>query len=130
MADPLETVRLDVWLDVSCLYRTRSEAKRACDGGKVEVNGQPGKAHRVIRAGDEIVLSRPYGQRQTVMVKDLAERSLPKAEARRLYEDRTPPPSPEQAEARRMERLFRAVNPAPRTPDKRDRRLINKLKGR
>ena len=33
-------VRLDVWLDVACLYRTRSEAQRACVGGKVEVNGQ------------------------------------------------------------------------------------------
>ena len=31
------TVRLDVWLDVSCLYRTRSEAQRACEGGKIEV---------------------------------------------------------------------------------------------
>jgi hypothetical protein len=96
----------------------------------VDVNGQPGTPHRVIRAGDEIVLSRPYGRRQIVAVKGLAEKSMPKAEARLLYEDRTPPPSPEEVEARRIERIFRAINPAPRTPDKRDRRLIRKLKGR
>ena len=126
----LDALRLDVWLDVSCLFRTRSEAKRACDAGKVEVNRQSGTPHREIRPGDEIVISRPFGRRQTVVVRTLAEKSLPKAEARTLYEDRTPPPSPEELEARRMERIFRATNPAPRTPGKRDRRLLRQLKGR
>jgi ribosome-associated heat shock protein Hsp15 len=127
---PLEAVRLDVWLDVSCLFRTRSEAKHACDGGKVEVNRQPGKPHRVIRPGDEVVISRPLGRRQTVVVRVLAEKSMPKAMARTLYDDRTPPPAPEEIEARRMERIFRAMNPAPSAPGKRDRRLLRRLKGR
>lgn len=127
---PLESLRLDVWLDVSCLFKTRSEAKRACDGGKVEVNRQGAKAHREIRTGDEIVISRPLGRRQTVVVLGLAEKSLPKADARALYEDRTPPPSREEIEARRMERVFRSMNRAPVTPGKRDRRMIRKLKGR
>jgi ribosome-associated heat shock protein Hsp15 len=123
-------IRLDVWLDVSCLFRTRSEAKRACEGGKVHVNGQPGKPHRYVRPGDEIVISRPLGRRQTVVVNGLAERSIPKAEARLLYEDRTPSPPPHEIEARRHERIFRAMNPAPRTPNKRDRRELRRLKGR
>lgn len=123
-------VRLDVWLDIACLFRTRSEAKRACEGGKVDVNGQPGKPHRLVRAGDAIVISRPLGRQQTVVVAGLAERSIPKAEARLLYKDRTPPPSAEEVETRRMERIFRAMNPAPRTPTKRDRREIRKMKGR
>jgi ribosome-associated heat shock protein Hsp15 len=127
--DQLESVRLDVWLDVACLFRTRSEAKRACEGGKIDVNGQPGKPHRVLRRGDEIVISRPLGRQQTVVVAGLAARSIPKAEARLLYEDRTPPPSREEVEARRMERIFRAMNPPPRTPTKRDRREIRKMKG-
>jgi ribosome-associated heat shock protein Hsp15 len=115
---------------VSCLFKTRSEAKRACEGGKVEVNRQPAKPHREIRVGDQIVISRPLGRRQTVTVQRLAERSLPRADAKTLYEDRTPPPSQGEIEARRMERLFRAMNPAPATPGKRDRRMIRKLKGR
>ena len=36
----MEGVRLDIWLDVACLARTRSQAKELCDGGKVEVNGR------------------------------------------------------------------------------------------
>jgi ribosome-associated heat shock protein Hsp15 len=128
--DRLDGVRLDVWLDVACLFRTRSEAKRACEGGKVAVNGQAGKPRRLVRQGDQIVISRPLGRRQTVVVAGLADRSIPKPQARLLYEDQTPPPSPEEVEARRVERIFRAMNPAPRAPTKRDRREIRKMKGR
>ena len=42
-------IRLDVWLDVACLFKTRSEAKRACEGGKVDVNGQTARPNRLIR---------------------------------------------------------------------------------
>ena len=35
-----ETVRLDVWLDVACLFKTRSAAQKACTSGKIDVNGQ------------------------------------------------------------------------------------------
>lgn len=127
----METLRLDVWLDIACLFRTRSEAQRACKGGKVDVNGQAAKPHREIRPGDEIVISRPLGRRQTVVVRGLADTHIPKGAARELYEDRTPAPSPEEAEMRRMLRLQRALNPAPAgAPDKRDRRRIRQLKGR
>ena len=126
------TVRLDVWLDVACLFRTRSEAQKACQGGKVDVNGQATKPHRQVRVGDEIRITRPMGRRQLILVRVLADRHVAKAAARELYEDRTPPPSPEQEEVRRIERAFRAamhVQPS-RPPGKRDRRVILKLKGR
>ena len=87
-------MRLDVWLDVTCLFKTRTEAKRACDGGKVDLNGQPAKSHREIKEGDELEISRPFGRKQKVAVRGLAEKHLPKAEARLLYEDLTPKPTP------------------------------------
>ena len=80
---PLQSVRLDVWLDVACLFRTRSEAQRAAKGGKVEINGRRGKPHREIRPGDEIRITRPNGVTQVVSVAALAEHHLPKADARR-----------------------------------------------
>jgi ribosome-associated heat shock protein Hsp15 len=123
------TVRLDVWLDVACLYRTRSEAQRACQGGKVEVNGQSSKPHRLLRVGDEIRLSRPYRRRQTLTVTGLADRHLPKAEARLLYRDTTPQLSEEEKEMRRLERIYRAGIERSRAPDKRERRALRKLKG-
>lgn len=127
---PLEAVRLDVWLDVACLFRTRSEAKKACEGGKIDVNGLPAKPHRTIRPGDELEISRPFGRKQKVVVKGLAEKHVPKADARGLYEDVTPQPTPEQIEMRRQERLYRAAMTPPRAPDKRARRALRKLKER
>jgi ribosome-associated heat shock protein Hsp15 len=124
------SIRLDIWLDVSCLYRTRSEAQRACQGGKVEVNGQSSKPHRLVRVGDEIRLSRPYGRKQTVTVLALADRHIPRAEARQLYDDTTPPLSEEEKEMRRLERIYRAGMQRTHAPDKRERRALRKLRGR
>lgn len=114
-------VRLDVWLDVACVFPTRSRAKAACEGGKVEVNGDRGKPHREIRPGDRIVVTGRDGSRRDLVVRGLAEHSLPKAEARKLYEDVTPPVAPEILEARRLDRLLAPRGDAGR-PDKRDRR--------
>jgi ribosome-associated heat shock protein Hsp15 len=125
-----EGVRLDVWLDVACLFRTRSEAQKACQGGKVDVNGQAAKPNRRLRIGDELQIKRPLGRQQRITVRALADRHIAKAGARLLYEDLTPPPTAEEIEARRMERLFRAAMTAPGSPDKRQRRALRKMKGR
>ena len=52
-----ETVRLDVWLDVACLFKTRSAAQKACTSGKIDVNGQGAKPHRLLRARRERIAS-------------------------------------------------------------------------
>jgi len=123
-----ELVRLDVWLDVACLFRTRSEAQKACKSGKITVNGQPAKPHRMLRVGDALVIGRPFGRQQKIVVRGLLDRHVAKAQARELYEDRTPKPSAEEIEARRAERLFRAAITPPRAPDKRARRTLRRLK--
>jgi ribosome-associated heat shock protein Hsp15 len=121
--------RIDLWLDIACLFKTRSEAQRACRGGKVDVNGEAARPNRIVRPGDEIVITRGAGRRQTVIVRGVASQHVPKAEARALYEDRTPAPTPEQLEVRDFERAFRAANPTT-TPDRRDRRVLRRLRGR
>ena len=123
-------VRLDVWLDIACLFTTRSEAQRACTGGKIEVNGQGAKPNRLVKAGDEIEIRRPFGRKQRILVRALADRHVPKAEARRLYENLTPPLTAEEIEGRRLERMYRAAATPPTAPDKRARRALRRLKGR
>ena len=127
---PAESVRLDVWLDVACLFKTRSAAQKACTSGKIDVNGQSAKPHRLLRAGDAIEIGRPYGRKQRIVVKGLADRHRSKADARLLYEDLTPAPTPEEIEMRRMERIFRAQMTPPKAPDKRQRRAIRQMKER
>ncbi len=123
-----ETVRLDVWLDVACLFKTRSEAKRACEGGKVEINGDGAKPHRSIREGDRIRIGRGFGRYQDIIVRIAIDQHVKKAEARALYDDVTPKPTAEEIEARRIERAYRAAAQAAGTPDRRRRREIRRFK--
>lgn len=125
-----DTVRLDVWLDVACLFKTRSEAKRACEGGKVEVNAEHAKPHRVVREGDRIRITRPFGRHQDVIVRIVLDQHVKKAEARVLYDDVTPKPTAEEIEMRRMERVYRATTQAAGTPDRRRRREIRRARGK
>ena len=123
-------MRLDIWLDIACLFRTRSEAQKAARGGKIEVNRQPARPNRLVRPGDTIEIGRPFGRKQQVLVVGLAVAHVSKADARLLYKDLTPQPTPEEIEMRRAERLFRAAMTPPRAPDKRQRRALRRLKER
>ncbi|MGD9906687.1 MAG: RNA-binding S4 domain-containing protein [Vicinamibacterales bacterium] len=128
--DRTPPVRLDVWLDVACLFRTRSEAQKACRTGKVAVNGITAKPHREVRPGDTLRIDRPFGRLQIVVVRDVADRHVSKAEARQLYDDRTPPPTADEVAMRRAERIFRATVAPRQRPDKRERRRLRDLKQR
>jgi ribosome-associated heat shock protein Hsp15 len=121
-------VRLDVWLDVACLFKSRSEAKRACEGGKIEVNGERAKPNRALRESDRIRISRGQGHTQDVIVRILLDQHIKKAEARHLYDDVTPKPSPEQIEMLRIDRAYHSAARAAGTPDRRRRRTILQFK--
>ena len=111
--DATARARIDVWLDVACLYKTRSEAQRACRGGKVDVNDQRAKPHRTVQCGDRLAITRPNGRKQQVVVRSLATQHVPKAAARSLYEDVTPAPTAAELELRRLGGL-------PGAPSRRD----------
>jgi ribosome-associated heat shock protein Hsp15 len=127
-----DAVRLDVWLDVACLAKTRSQAKELCDGGKVEIGGVRAKPHRMVRTGDRIAINLGPGGRREVVVREITETHVAKARARELYVDVTPPPTAEQLEQRLLERF--APSPAPPRgsgrPEKRDRRKIDRFRSR
>jgi ribosome-associated heat shock protein Hsp15 len=123
-------IRLDVFLDVACLFPTRAQAAAACKGGKVDVNGHAAPPHKLIRVGDTLEITMERGRR-TFVVRGLTEKHVPKGIARTMREETTPPPPPEVLEARRLERLL-----APRRDEgtgklsKKDRRDWQRLKGR
>ena len=125
MSDP---VRLDIWLDIACLFKTRSEAQRECKVGRVSVNGVVAKPHRELRVGDELVISRPAGRKQLIVVRGLADIHIARTEARALYEDRTPLPSAAEVESRQLERVFRAINKPVKRLDRRNQRDVAKRK--
>jgi ribosome-associated heat shock protein Hsp15 len=113
--DPISvSVRLDVWLDVACIFRTRSEAQQAIKGGKVYLNGYAAKPHKDVRPGDVLDITKPHGRRLRLVVRGLAEKHIPKAEARALYEDTTPPPT---AEEQALLDLIKLAGPRRRPKD-------------
>ena len=122
------SVRLDTWLDVACLYKTRSEASKACKLGKVIVNGVAAKSHRELKEGDEIEIHRPLGRKQLITVLGVTDKHVARAAARLLYDDRTPKPTPEEIEIRRLERIYRAAATPPTRPDRDMRRTLRRLK--
>jgi len=120
-----QTVRIDRWLWAARFYKSRTLATRACDGGKVDLNGHGVKAHKPVRPGDMIEFSTGDWRRK-VKVLLLAEKRKPASGARLLYEDLSPPPPARDAwlfssTPRREKGMGR--------PTKRDRRDIEKLKG-
>jgi len=79
-------VRLDKWLQVARVFKTRSQATRACNLSRVRVNGAIVKAHRKLALGDQIEVER--GDRLRILVvAELRDKTLPKAEVPRLFED-------------------------------------------
>lgn len=124
----LTEVRLDVWLDVACLFPTRSQASAACAGGKVDLNGHAAAAHKLVRSGDRLSISFARGRR-TFVVKGLVERHVKKSDARALFEETTPPPSAEVLEARRLERMFAPKDAGGARPTKKERRQRERTRG-
>lgn len=119
-----EPVRLDRWLWAARFYRSRSLAHDACEGGKVDVNGQAAKPSRGVRLGDRVRITLGEWRRELI-VRGLGARRGPATEARTLYADLSPPPP---ARARRPPPAVLRP-PGLGRPTKRERRLIERLRG-
>jgi ribosome-associated heat shock protein Hsp15 len=124
-----DKTRLDRWLWAARFYKTRSLASEAIAGGKVQVNGDRAKRSRPLQVGDEIRIRQgPYEHR--VVVRELSARRGPAPEAAKLYEERAESRAARDAMALQLKSLHSAFVPDKSRPTKRERREIDKLKGR
>ena len=76
------SVRLDKWLQVARMFKTRTQATRACATSRVRVNGLVAKPHRALAIGDLVELDQGDWARVLEVV-ELRGKPLPKAEAAR-----------------------------------------------
>ena len=117
-------MRIDKWLFVARIYKTRTLAQEACERSRVHVNGVAVKPHRQLALGDRIEAEVAADWTRVVVVLELADRTVAKADAPRLYEDLSPPkPAPDPL-ARLMRRPPVQREPGAGRPTKRDRRQI------
>ena len=88
-------VRVDKWLQIARVFRTRSKATKACTSSRVRINGHTAKPHRNLAIGDRIEVDLRDWTR-VLVVRELRDKPLPKSEAPRLYDDESPPkPTPD-----------------------------------
>ncbi len=122
-------VRLDKWLWAARFFKTRSLASEAVGGGKVQVNGDRPKRARPLQVGDEVrVRQGPY--EFLVVVRALSARRGPAAVAAELYEERPESRAARDAMALQLKTLHAAFVPEKGRPTKRDRREIERVRGR
>jgi len=122
-------VRLDKWLWAARFFKTRALAAEAVEGGKVQLNGDRPKRARPLQAGDEIrVRLGPY--EHTVTVRALSGRRGPASEAAGLYEETEGSRTKREALAIQLKSLHAVFGPDKGRPTKKDRREIERLKGR
>jgi ribosome-associated heat shock protein Hsp15 len=119
------SVRLDKWLQVARMFKSRTLATHACDLGRVQVNGMPAKPHRLLALGDRVELDQGDWHR-VLIVKELKDKPVPKAEAAALYDDQSPPrPAPDPF-ARLLRRPPARRDPGAGRPTKKDRRDLER----
>ena len=122
-------VRIDKWLWAARFFKTRSLAARACELGRIEWNGHVAKPAREVHAGDMLRVKNAGGEFH-VEVLAVSEMRGPAAVAQTLYRE---------TDASRELRLKLAEERKAQPPvegwregkpSKRDRRKINRLRGR
>ena len=83
-------MRLDKFLWAIRIFKTRSLAKDAIDGGKVKMDGTPLKASKAVKPG-EIYDVRTPARKWTIRVKDIPVSRVDYEKSLLCYEDLTPP---------------------------------------
>ncbi len=123
-----DRIRLDKWLKVARIYKTRSQATEGCEQGRVTVNDQIAKPAKLVKPGDRITV-RTKMHKRILDVLGVEHRSVSAENARHLYHEH--PPTPEEIEAEELKRMFfKSMKQKYKgRPTKRDRRDIRKLRG-
>ncbi|HEX7286731.1 MAG TPA: RNA-binding S4 domain-containing protein [Candidatus Angelobacter sp.] len=125
----MTTLRIDKWLWAARFFKTRAQAARACDLGRIECNQQPAKPAREVRIGDRLQIKTEANEFQVEVLLLSAMRG-PAAVAQTLYRETD---SSREARLKLAEerRALKNLSPAPEgRPSKRDRRKIFRFRGR
>lgn len=117
-------VRIDKWLHLARVFKTRSLATRACQLSRVRLNGVAVKPHRTLAVGDRVEAQVLPDWTRVLVVRELADKTLAKAEVPRLFEDLSPPRPTADPMQRLMRRPLVVREAGAGRPTKRDRRVM------
>jgi ribosome-associated heat shock protein Hsp15 len=120
---------MDKWLWAARFFKTRALAARACELGRIQANGQHAKSAREVRLGDLVHLKNDGGEFE-VNVLCLSDVRGPAVVAQTLYRetDASRESQMKLAEERKAVMSFETLPVG--KPSKRNRRQLNRLRGR
>ena len=129
MADAKPDLRIDKWLWAARFFKTRELAARACDIGRIEVNGQRAKPSRSVRVGDRLQVKNEGGTFEVELVQ-LSEMRGPAAVAQGLYRESEESRERRAREAEERRTLGLDELAGAGRPSKHDRSARDRLRGR
>ena len=129
MSDESPRVRLDKWLWAARFYKTRVLAADAIDSGRIAVNDERSKRSRLVQAGDRVrIRIGPY--EHLVIVRGVSEKRGSATIAATLYEEEAESKKAREVMAVHMKAMRANTGYESGRPTKKDRRDIEKIKGR
>jgi len=129
MSDQRSTakLRIDKWLWAARFFKTRSLAKAAIEGGKVQLDGQRVKVSREISVGDRLRIRQGWDEKE-VIVLVLSDQRRGAPEAATLYQETDASLARRTAEAQARRAAGGMIERPARRPSKRERRQIHRFR--
>ena len=118
-----DSVRVDKWLWAARFFKTRSLAREAIKGGKVQIDGNRVKPGRILKQGDRLTIRREEDLFE-ITVLDLGDRRVSASLAREKFSEDERSMERRIAAAEQRQQEHREHMERPRRPDKRQRRQI------
>ena len=123
------TIRIDKWLWAARFFKSRSLAVKACELGRVQANGQPVKPAREVYVGDLLQVKNESGEFQLEILA-LSDIRGPAPVAHTLYRETDASRELRLKLAEQRKAMPRIEPLHEGKPSKRDRRRIDRLRGR
>lgn len=122
-----EKLRVDKWLWAARFFKTRSMAKAAIEGGKIQLEGQRIKVSKEICIGDILQIRQGWDEK-VILVKLLSSQRRGASEAQNLYAETTESVEKREAEAAARKAAGGMIDRPPGRPNKKQRRQIHRFK--
>ena len=122
-----EKLRVDKWLWAARFFKTRSLAKAAIEGGKVQCEGQRIKVSKEISIGDTLQIRQGWDEK-VIRVKSLSNQRRGASEAQMLYAETTESIEKRESEAAARKAAGGMIDRPPGRPSKKQRRQIHRFK--
>ena len=125
----MKPMRMDKWLWAARFFKTRALAAKACDLNRVTSNGHAAKPAREVRVGDSLVIKNEIGE-FTVSVLQLSELRGSAAVAQALFSESDASRAARAKAAEERKAMAQMDTGWEGRPSKRDRRVIDRFRGR